>query len=120
MIVRRQFIKGAGAAGFTSALLIGRATAQQSLPVAKGVYAAPGLSFSALFLADRAGLWEKNGVKAELKQAQGGPLTLVALTNHEATFGGVASTDPVVGWDKGIKTIAIGAFTGSLAMQSKI
>jgi NitT/TauT family transport system substrate-binding protein len=116
MIERRQLIKGAGAAGFASALLIGRAGAQ-SLPLAKGVYAAPGLSFSALFLADRAGLWEKNGVKAELKQAQGGPLTMVALTNKEAMFGGVASTDPVVAWDKGIKTIAIGAFTGSLAMQ---
>ena len=42
---------------------------------------------------------------------------MVALTNREANFGGVASTDPVVGWSKGIKTLAIGAFTGSLAMQ---
>ena len=48
---------------------------------------------------------------------QGGPLTMVALTNREANFGGVASTDPVVGWDKGIKTLAISAFTGSLDMQ---
>jgi NitT/TauT family transport system substrate-binding protein len=117
MIERRQFIRGAGAAGFTSALLIGRADGQQKGLVAKGVYAAPGLSFSALFLAERAGLWGKKGVTAELKQVQGGPLTMVALTNREATFGGVASTDPVVGWGKGIKTIAVGAFTGSLAMQ---
>jgi NitT/TauT family transport system substrate-binding protein len=117
MIERRQFIKTAGAAGFASALMIGRGSAQQSLPVAKGVFAAPGLSFSALFLASQTGLWEKNGIKGELKQVQGGPLTMVALTNKEAIFGGVASTDPVVGWDKGIKTIAIGAFTGSLAMQ---
>jgi NitT/TauT family transport system substrate-binding protein len=117
MIERRQFLTGAAAGGFASALLIGRAGAQQALSVAKGVYAAPGLSFSALFLAQRAGLWEKNGVAAELKQVQGGPLTMVGLTNHEATFGGVASTDPVVGWGKGIKTLAVGAFTGSLAMQ---
>src|SRR3954470_292478 len=117
MIERRQFIKTAGAAGFASALMIGRGAAQQSLPEAKGVYAAPGLSFSALFLASQTGLWEKNGIKGELKQVQGGPLTMVALTNKEAIFGGVASTDPVVGWDKGIKTLAIGAFTGSLAMQ---
>jgi NitT/TauT family transport system substrate-binding protein len=115
MIERRQFISGAGAAGFAAALLIGRAGAQQPR-VAKGVYAAPGLSFSALFLAERAGLWGK-GVAAELKQVQGGPLTMVALTNREAVFGGVASTDPVVGWGKGIKTLAVGAFTGSLAMQ---
>jgi NitT/TauT family transport system substrate-binding protein len=117
MIERRQFVTGAGAAGFTSALLIGRAGGQQKGPVAKGVYAAPGLSFSALFLAERAGLWGKKGLAAELKQVQGGPLTMVALTNREAVFGGVASTDPVVGWGKGIKTIAVGAFTGSLAMQ---
>lgn len=117
MIERRQFIRGAGAVGFTSALMIGRAPSQQAHPLVKGVYAAPGLSFSALFLASRAGLWEKNGITTELKQAQGGPLTMVALTNHEAIFGGVASTDPVVAWDKGIKTLAIGAFTGALAMQ---
>jgi NitT/TauT family transport system substrate-binding protein len=117
MIERRQFITGAGAAGFASALLIGHAGAQQTGLVAKGVYAAPGLSFSALFLAERAGLWGKKGLAAELKQVQGGPLTMVALTNREAVFGGVASTDPVVGWGKGIKTLAVGAFTGSLAMQ---
>lgn len=87
------------------------------MPVVKGVYAAPGLSFAALFLADRAGLWEKNGVTAEMKQVQGGPLTMVAVTNREAIFGGVASTDPVVGWGKGIKTLVVGAFTGALAMQ---
>ena len=34
-----------------------------------------------------------------------------------AQFAGVASTDPVIGWDKGIKTLAISAFTGSLDMQ---
>jgi len=44
-------------------------------------------------------------------------LAMVALTNREAQFAGVASTDPVVGWDKGIKTIAVSAFTGSLDMQ---
>src|SRR5262249_43724280 len=104
MIERRQFIKAAGAAGITSAVLIGRADAQQKVLAAKGVYAAPGLSFSALFLAERAGLWGKKGLTAELKQVQGGPLTMVALTNREAVFGGVASTDPVVGWGKGIKT----------------
>src|ERR1700730_4197835 len=118
MIERREFLKGAGSAGVASALLIRRSIAQQSATVAaKGVYAAPGLSFSAIFLADRMGLWAKNGVTAEMKQVQGGPLSMVALTNREAHFAGVASTDPVIGWDKGIKTLAIGAFTGSLAMQ---
>jgi NitT/TauT family transport system substrate-binding protein len=118
MIERREFLKGAGGAGVASALLIRRSIAQQSATVAaKGVYAAPGLSFSAIFLADKMGLWAKNGVTAEMKQVQGGPLSMVALTNREAHFAGVASTDPVIGWDKGIKTLAIGAFTGSLAMQ---
>jgi ABC-type nitrate/sulfonate/bicarbonate transport system substrate-binding protein len=83
----------------------------------KGVYSAPGLSFAALFLADRAGLWSKNGIQAEVKQVQGGPLAMVALTNRESQFSGVASTDPVVGWGKGIKTLSVFAFTGSLDMQ---
>jgi ABC-type nitrate/sulfonate/bicarbonate transport system substrate-binding protein len=116
MIERREFLKGAGSAGIMSALLIGRSAAQAPV-IAKGVYAAPGLSFSAIFLANRLDLWAKNGVTAELKQVQGGPLSMVALTNREAHFAGVASTDPVVGWEKGIKTLAVGAFTGSLAMQ---
>jgi NitT/TauT family transport system substrate-binding protein len=117
MIKRREFLKGAGSAGVASALLIGRSLAQQPAITAKGVYAAPGLSFSAIFLASRTGLWAKNGLTADLKQVQGGPLSMVALTNHEAHFAGVASTDPVVSWEKGIKTLAVGAFTGSLAMQ---
>jgi NitT/TauT family transport system substrate-binding protein len=118
MMERREFLKGAAGAGAASALLIGRSAAQRPAPLtAKGAYAAPGLSFSAIFLADRMGLWAKNGVTAEMKQVQGGPLSMVALTNREAHFAGVASTDPVVGWEKGISTLAIAAFTGSLAMQ---
>ena len=118
MLERRRFIKGIGSAGLSSVLFIGHARAQSpAQSVVKGVYAAPGLSFSAIFLADRLGLWQKNGITAELKQTQGGPLSMVALTNHEASFAGVASTDPVIGWGKGIKTLSIAAFTGSLAMQ---
>src|SRR4051794_37758256 len=104
MIERRRFITGAGAVGLSSAIFIKCAEAQSgSRTVVRGVYAAPGLSFSAIFLADRLGLWAKNGLTAELKQVQGGPLSMVALTNREASFAGVASTDPVVGWEKGIK-----------------
>jgi NitT/TauT family transport system substrate-binding protein len=117
MLQRRRFLQGAGAAGVASSLWLPQAYAQDSKPVIKGAYAAPGLSFAALFLAERAGLWDKNGVTAEMKQVQGGPLTMVAVTNREAIFGGVASTDPVVGWSKGIKTLVVGAFTGALVMQ---
>jgi NitT/TauT family transport system substrate-binding protein len=118
MIERRTFMKGIGCAGLSSALLVGRAASQSSSEaVVKGVYAAPGLSFAAIFLADRLELWRKNGIGAELKQVQGGPLSMVALTNREASFAGVAGTDPVVAWEKGIKTVSIAAFTGSLAMQ---
>jgi NitT/TauT family transport system substrate-binding protein len=118
MIKRRNVLVGIGAAGVSLPTIMRRAEAQSASAVAvKGVYAAPGLSFSAIFLAEKLGIWAKNGLNVDLKQAQGGPLTMVALTNREANFGGVASTDPVVGWGKGIKTLAIGAFTGSLAMQ---
>ena len=121
MIERRKVLKGIGlaiSAGVASPGILERAAAQSAAKVSiKGVYSSPGLSFAAIFLADRAGLWAKNGLETEVKQVQGGPLAMVALTNREAQFAGVASTDPVVGWDKGIKTIAISAFTGSLDMQ---
>jgi ABC-type nitrate/sulfonate/bicarbonate transport system substrate-binding protein len=120
MIERRKFLKAIGltigTAGIASPAIIGRAAAQASISI-KGVYSSPGLSFAALFLAERGGLWGKNGIQAEVKQVQGGPLAMVALTNREAQFSGVASTDPVVGWDKGIKTLSVFAFTGSLDMQ---
>ena len=123
MLKRRNVLKGIGltigAAGVSSPVtFIRRAAAQSAANIAiKGVYSSPGLSFAALFLAERAGFWAKNGLEAEIKQVQGGPLAMVALTNREVQFSGVASTDPVVGWDKGIKTLAISAFTGSLDMQ---
>jgi NitT/TauT family transport system substrate-binding protein len=120
MLERRKVLKGVGlavGAGLVSPTIFGRAAAQGSKTSIKGVYSSPGLSFAAIFLADKAGLWAKNGLEAEVKQVQGGPLAMVALTNREVQFSGVASTDPVVGWDKGIKTVAIAAFTGSLDMQ---
>src|SRR5262245_29962404 len=122
MIERRKVLKGIGlaigAGSISSPAILRRAAAQSSAKVSiKGVYSAPGLSFAAIFLADRVGLWAKNGLEAEVKQVQGGPLAMVALTNREAQFSGVASTDPVMGWDKGIRTLAISAFTGALDMQ---
>jgi NitT/TauT family transport system substrate-binding protein len=116
MIERRSVLKGAAAAGIVLPTTR-RGRAQSAKVSVKGVYAAPGLSFSAIFLADRTGLWAKNGLEAELKQVQGDPLSMVALTNREASFAGVASTAPVLGWARGIKTTSLGAFTGSLAMQ---
>lgn len=122
MIGRRNVVRGIGGAigalGVSAPFTFVPASGQpRGLMSMRGVYAAPGLSFSAIFLADRVGLWAKNGVAVELKQVQGGPLSMAALTNREANFAGVASSDPVVGWERGIKTLAIGAFTGSLAMQ---
>ena len=122
MIERRNVLKGIGlsigAVGISSPAILRQAVAQSVAKISiKGVYSSPGLSFAAIFLADRAGLWAKNGLEAEVKQVQGGPLAMVALTNREAQFSGVASTDPVIGWDKGIKTLAISAFTGALDMQ---
>src|SRR5688572_28468776 len=122
MLERRKVLKGIGltigASGISSPAILGRAFAQSSARVSiKGVYSSPGLSFAAIFLADRTGLWAHNGLAAEVKQVQGGPLAMVALTNREAHFAGVASTDPVIGWNKGIRTLALSAFTGSLDMQ---
>jgi NitT/TauT family transport system substrate-binding protein len=121
MIERRKILKGLGiaiGAGVASPAVLGRALAQPSAKISiKGVYSSPGLSFAAIFLAESAGLWAKNGLEAEVRQVQGGPLAMVALTNREGQFAGVASSDPVIGWDKGIKTLAVSAFTGALDMQ---
>jgi NitT/TauT family transport system substrate-binding protein len=122
MIGRRSVVQALsaaiGAIGASAPLANVAAHAQPGrVASVRGVYAAPGLSFSAIFLADRLGLWARHGVAADLKQVQGGPLSMAALTNREANFAGVASTDPIIGWERGIKTLAIGAFTGSLAMQ---
>jgi ABC-type nitrate/sulfonate/bicarbonate transport system substrate-binding protein len=92
--------------------------AQTSAPITvRGVYSAPGITYAGLFLATRKGLWAKNGIDIQLRQLQGGPLCMAALTNNEADFAGLSSTDPVIGWDKGIRTLTISAFTGALATQ---
>jgi NitT/TauT family transport system substrate-binding protein len=115
---RRICLEGLGVVGLSSVLFTGRAGAQPSTPpVVRGAYAAPGLSFAAIFLANRLDLWAKHGLSAQLKQVQGDPLSMVALTNREADFAGTASTAPIVGWSRDIKTLSVGAFTGSLVAQ---
>jgi NitT/TauT family transport system substrate-binding protein len=122
MITRRLLIKSGGAivgslalpGSFTSNAF-GQSEAAQMQ--ANGVYSAPGLSFAAVFLANRLGTWKRYGLTAEVRQVQGGPLAMASLTNGESTFAAVASSDPVVGWDRGIKTLAVAVLTGSLALQ---
>lgn len=121
MIGRRTLLKGGDLAAVSFGLSFpfsSRVLSQaDTLMTARGVFSAPGLSYAAIFLANETGLWAKNGLKAVMRQVQGGPLTLVALTNKEADFGGIAAIDPVIAWEKGIRTLAVAAFTGSLTMQ---
>src|SRR5260370_42316825 len=87
-----------GAVGISSPAILRQAVAQSVAKISiKGVYSSPGLSFAAIFLADRAALWAKNGLEAEVKQVQAGPLAMVALANPEAQLSRQASTDPVTG-----------------------
>ena len=83
----------------------------------KGVYAAPGLSFAALFLADRLQLWAKNGITTQQRQVSGDYLGVVALTNKEADFASVASIGLMAGWEKDVKTLAVAGLTGALMAQ---
>jgi ABC-type nitrate/sulfonate/bicarbonate transport system substrate-binding protein len=83
----------------------------------RGVCSAPGLSYSAIYIAKKHDLWSKNGVDYNLKLVQGGPLAMTALNTGEADFACVASNDPLIAWDKGIKTLVVGAFTTAVAMQ---
>jgi NitT/TauT family transport system substrate-binding protein len=117
MMKRRNVLKGFAAAGAALPLGMRRVRAQSSLTVVRGVYASPGITYAPIFLATHLGLWAKNGLDAQLKQLQGGPLSVVALTNREADFAGVASTDPVLGSIKNIKQLSIMTCTGVLAMQ---
>lgn len=117
MIDRRQVLFGGGGLAAGLALAPLELVRAADMPAVHGVYSAPGLSFAGIYIANQMGLWAKHGVAAELKQVQGGPLAMAALTNKEADFAGMASSDPMIGWDKGIKTLTIAAFTGSLAAQ---
>lgn len=83
----------------------------------RGVCSAPGLSYTALYIARRRELWAANGVDYSLKMVTGGPLAMAALSAGEADFACVTSSDPLVAWDKGIKTLTVAAFTTGLAMQ---
>jgi len=121
MIVRRSFLRGAGLAAtafslssFSTRSAFGQTDTRTTARIA---YSAPGLSYAGIFLATEAGIWGKNGVNLDFRQVQGGPLTMVALTNKEADFGGIAAIDAVIGWEKGIKTLTVAAFTGSLTLQ---
>ena len=123
MLKRRDLFRIAG----TGLAVGGAALLQQPLPAwaqaksgltpGRGVCSAPGLSFSAIYIAKKNDLWAKNGVDYSLKLVQGGPLAMTALNVGEADFACVASNDPLIAWDKGIKTLAVAAFTTAVAMQ---
>jgi NitT/TauT family transport system substrate-binding protein len=83
----------------------------------RGVCSAPGLSYSAIYVAKQRDLWSANAVDYSLKLVQGGPLAMTALTTGEADFACVAANDPLIAWDKGIKTLVVAAFTSAVAMQ---
>ncbi|WP_068030089.1 ABC transporter substrate-binding protein [Rhodoplanes sp. Z2-YC6860] len=121
MLKRRDFIAtmGAALAAGTPVLapLPAQAQGKPGLTPGRGVVSAPGLSFSALYIAKRQDYWSANGVDYSLKTVQGGPLAMAALTAGEADFACIASSDPLIAWDKGIKTLAIAAFTSGVAMQ---
>ena len=127
MLKRRDFLQtvGAGAALAAGAPLLGPvlgpvealAQTKPGMTPGRGVFSAPGLSFSALYVAKRRDLWAANGVDYSLKNVQGGPLAMAALTNGEADFVCAVSSDLLIAWDKGIKTLTVAAFTTGLAMQ---
>jgi ABC-type nitrate/sulfonate/bicarbonate transport system substrate-binding protein len=123
MLNRRDLFRTAGvglavATGATLQRPMGAlAQTKPSLTPGRGVCSAPGLSFSALYIAKRRDLWAQNGVDYSLKLVQGGPLAMTALTVGEADFACVASNDPLIAWDKGIKTLTVAAFMTAIAMQ---
>lgn len=86
------------------------------LPI-NGAYSAPGLAYSALYVADRRQLWAQQGLKANLRHVQGAALALVTLTNGDSDFICVAASDAILAWERGIKVQVVAAFYGSLVIQ---
>jgi NitT/TauT family transport system substrate-binding protein len=119
MLRRRDLFQamGAGIAAAAATSLAAPAVFAQAKSAGRGVCSAPGLSFSAIYVAKRRDLWSKNAVDYSLKLVQGGPLAMTALTTGEADFACVASNDTFLAWDKGIKTLTVAAFTTAVAMQ---
>src|SRR5262249_8154984 len=120
MLERRELIRTmAGGLLVGSALTPLAALGQPKRPLTpgRGVCSAPGLSYSALYIAKRRGLWDANGVDYKLTLTQGGPLAMAALNAGEADFACLTSSDSLISWDKGIKILTVAAFTTGLAMQ---
>lgn len=117
MLKRRDFLQTmAGGIAAATPLRPARVLAQTRTS-GRGVCSAPGLSFSAIYVAKQRDLWNTNAVDYSLKLVQGGPLAMTALTNGEADFACVTANDPLIAWDKGIKTVVVAAFTSAIAMQ---
>jgi ABC-type nitrate/sulfonate/bicarbonate transport system substrate-binding protein len=120
MLKRRELIQTMGAGLVAAAALPPLAALGQSKPhltPGRGVCSAPGLSYAALYIAKRRGLWDANGVDYKLTLTQGGGLALAALNAGEADFACLTSSDSLLSWDKGIKNLTVAAFTTGLAMQ---
>jgi ABC-type nitrate/sulfonate/bicarbonate transport system substrate-binding protein len=120
MLERRELIRTMGAGLVAAAALPPLPALGQPKPrltPGRGVCSAPGLSYAALYIAKRRGLWDANGVDYKLTLVQGGPLSMAALNAGEADFACITSSDSLVSWDKGIKVLTIAAFTTGLAMQ---
>jgi ABC-type nitrate/sulfonate/bicarbonate transport system substrate-binding protein len=120
MLKRRELIQSMGAGLVAAAALPPLAAFGQSKPrltPGRGVCSAPGLSYAALYIAKRRGLWDANGVDYKLTLTQGGGLALAALNAGEADFACLTSSDSLLSWDKGIKNLTVAAFTTGLAMQ---
>jgi len=117
MLRRRDILRTTGA-GIAAAIALRPARIfAQARTSGRGVCSAPGLSFSAIYVAKQRDLWSANAVDYSLKLVQGGPLAMTALTAGEADFACVAANDPLIAWDKGIKTMIVAAFTTAVAMQ---
>ena len=120
MLERRELIRTMGGglvAGAALAPLAALGQPKRPLTPGRGVCSAPGLSYAALYIAKRRGLWDANGVDYKLTLTQGGPLAMAALNAGEADFACLTSSDSLISWDKGIKILTVAAFTTGLAMQ---
>jgi len=80
------------------------------------VQSAPGLVYAPIYIANARGYWAEEGLDVDWQLVQGGQIAMTALVNDEVQLMATASTDPVIGWERGLPLISVAGITTSLTL----
>jgi NitT/TauT family transport system substrate-binding protein len=77
---------------------------------------APGLVYAPIYIANVRELWADMGLEVEWQQVQGGQLALSALVSNDVQFMATASSDVVLGVERGLPLIGVAGITSALTL----